>query len=193
MKTTFNAPPFFALAITLSVAVVGAYGYLYLVNPEHPPQYLMAVGLICFAWTMRRFVGGCAGKNPASSAARRDVTLGIVFACLLLGVGVIGRLGWIDEAFRLRSIGLFAGSFVMLLANVIPKQTGSACSLAVRRAGAWALVLGGLGYALAWLTLPLAYASATAISIMGFAMAYGLVRVVGIIRKFNSQPPRGSE
>ena len=93
MKTTFNAPPFFALAMTLSVAVVCAYGYSYLVNPEHPPQYLMAVGLICFAWTMRRFVGACAEKNSACSAARRDVTLGIVFACLLLGVGMIGRLG----------------------------------------------------------------------------------------------------
>ncbi|MRW84044.1 hypothetical protein GJ698_08025 [Pseudoduganella sp. FT26W] len=191
MKTTPETQPLFAVAGTLSVGVICASLYLYVVNREHPLQYLMAIGLICFAWTMRRFVGAGAERNPASSAARRDVTLGIVFACLLLGVGMIGRLGWVDEAFRLRSIGLFSGTFVMLLANVIPKQTGSACSLAIRRAGAWALVLGGLGFALAWLLLPLAYASKAAISIMVFALAYGLVRVVWLIRKFNSRPPRG--
>jgi hypothetical protein len=193
MKTTSDTSSFFALATTLSVAVVCANSYLYLVNHEHPPQYLMAIGLICFAWTMRQFVGACAARKPASSAARRDVTLGIVFACLLLGVGLVGRQGWIGEAFRLRSIGLFTGTFVILLANVIPKRTGSACSLAVRRAGAWALVLGGLGYSLAWLTLPLAYASDAAMSIMAFAMVYGLVRVVWIVRKFKSKPPGGSE
>ena len=81
----------------------------------------------------------------------------------------------------------------MLLANVIPKRTGSACTLAIRRAGAWALVLGGLGYTLAWLMLPLAYASEAATSIMAFAMVYGIARVVWLLRKFKSKPPSGSE
>lgn len=192
MKTTSEKLALL-LAVTLSVCVVCASSYLYLVDHERPQQYLMAIALVCFAWTMRHFTGGNAEKNPAGREARRDVTLGIVFACLLLSIGLIARQGWIGDQFRGRGIGFFTGVFVVLLANVIPKRAGSASNLAIRRIGGWALVLGGLGYALASLLLPLAYANSAAPLIMVFAMAYAVARVFWFIRKSRSIPPPLSE
>lgn len=192
MKTTSDKLVFL-LALTLSVCVVCASAYLYIVNPEHPQQYLMAIALICFAWTMRHFASGNAEKNPAGRAAQRDLTLGIVFACLLLSIGLIARQGWIGDEFRGRSIGFFTGVYVVLLANVIPKRAGSACSLGIRRIGGWALVLGGLGYALASLLLPLAYANDAALLVMVIAMTYAMARVFWFIRKNRSIPPTRSE
>jgi hypothetical protein len=192
MKTTSDKLVFL-LATTLSVCVVSANGYLFFANQEHPQPYLMAIGLICFAWAMRHFVSRSAERNPPGSAARRDVTLSIVFACLLLSIGLIARLGWIGGDFRGRSVGFITGVFVVLLANVIPKQAGSACALAMRRVVGWALVLGGLGYTLAWLLLPLAYAADAALLTMAFAMTYAIARVFWFIRKNRSIPPTRAE
>ena len=71
------------------------------------------------------------------------------------------------------------GVIIVVFANSIPKQVSTARGLAMRRIAGWALVVGGLGYALSWLFLPLAYANIAAPLILFLGLMYALVRILG--------------
>jgi hypothetical protein len=101
-------------------------------------------------------------------------------------------LGWAPASasqFAERSVGVTIGMIVMVFANVIPKQTGSARGLALRRTAGWALVLGGLGYVLAWLLMPLAYANVAALLVLLLGFTYAAVRIVWSLLKHRPPAP----
>lgn len=157
-----------ALAVSVSVWVVLANGYLYFTSPQHASSYLLAIAVVCLAWAARQL--------EAPQPARRTLTQAIVLAGLLVGIASIAQLGW-AAGFAERGGGVMQGVIVAAYANVIPKQASSARGLARLRLAGWALVLGGVGYALAWLVLPLPYANIAALLILLLALGYATVRI----------------
>jgi hypothetical protein len=78
----------------------------------------------------------------------------------------------------LRSMGVLMGLVIVVSANAIPKRLvplarlscEPARDLTLRRIGAWALVLGGLGYTLAYALAPIGIASTLAIGLLSPAV-----------------------
>jgi hypothetical protein len=191
MKTIWDKV-LFILAAAVSAWVACAAGYLYSVNPERTWLDLLPVAVVCIAWIARHSRRGDPGADPASRAKRRKITQAIVLAGLLLGMPLFARLGWpagLELEFEKRSIGFMMGVMVMFASNAIPKQASSARGLAMRRIAGWALVLGGAGYALAWVLLPLAYVKTAALLILLFALTYAVVQIAWSMHKHRSVPP----
>jgi hypothetical protein len=82
--------------------------------------------------------------------------------------------GVLDAAATERTMGMLMGLVVLVSANLIPKRLvplarvtcDPAREQALRRFVGWALVLGGLGYTLAYALAPIEIASTLAISLL---------------------------
>jgi hypothetical protein len=149
-----------AAAVAVTACVAAMSGYLFFTDVGHRWAYAVAVATMAVAWFARRF-----GSSP------RNVTTSIVLAgallSLALGTKALGFLGWAagsDIAVRLN--GIMAGAALVVLSNAIPKRMSSASGLAMRRAVGRAFVIGGFGYACAWLVLPLRFADTVAMVIV---------------------------
>lgn len=170
-----------ALAIAISAAVVAASAWLFYTSAARPWAYALAPAVLAAAWAFRLGQGRTA-DDPAGLAARRKLTVAIVLAGSLLALALLVPLGLAPNpaaasGFAERGVGVMMGVIVMVFANVIPKQAGSARALALRRIAGWALVLGGLGYALAWLVLPIAYANLAALLVLLLGFVYAAARI----------------
>jgi hypothetical protein len=195
MKTV-SEKVLFSLAVALSAFVVVIGGYLYFVNPNGSWMYLLSMSVQCVAWIVRYLAVGNGKTDPASCVARRNLDWAIVLSGSLLAVALgtvlIVRIGWMPELaseIGQRSRGFIAGMIVVFFANAIPKQVSSARGLAMLRAIGWALVLGGVGYAMAWLLMPLAYASRAAMLMLLCAVTYAVARVGWHILRRPPVPP----
>lgn len=180
------------LALLTSAWVVLAGGYVCYVNPGRRWQCLLGMAVLGVAWLIRR---GFHANTEARMEARHKITQSIVYAGLLLSVGLFEALGWVMASgeFRVRACQFLAGASVMVIGNAIPKRAiASRRRAALLRANGRAFVLGGLAYALAWLFLPLAYANEVASSILLLTFAYIAYRIVPcFIRSDRSIPPTG--
>jgi hypothetical protein len=111
---------------------------------------------------------------------RRDVLIATAF------VGVAAALTLLaPEHVNLtkRLLGVMAGAMVVFYANTIPKAlkplatlTDPARADALQRFVGWCLVLGGLGYALAWIVVPFDYVIPVAITVLGSSLALAVGR-----------------
>lgn len=113
-----------------------------------------------------------------------------------LAAVLISRLGWAGShgaELSERSWGFLMGAMVVVFANAIPKQVGSARRQAALRIVGWAMVLGGLGYAASWLFVPLAYANLVAMLLLLCATMYAIVYVFWhcVDRRSPSPPSSG--
>ncbi len=171
---------------------------------------LFAGALLCWLLPERALAyGGAALAMPAVWALMRTFTSSAKFARLsnrlapaLAGAGLIlgiSMLAVIAQELALiqaepgelskRAWGLIMGSLVTVYANVIPKQAASHSKAKMLRFGAWSLVLGGIGYSLAWLFAPLASASLIANGILGTAVAVVVARTAWCYLKADNAPP----
>ena len=188
----------FTMAAIISACVVLASGYLYYVQAGSPWPYRLTIIVVVCAWTVRFARGD--RVDASGGGQRRELTWAIVlsgslFVVALAGVW-IGRVGWASEfagEISERSRGVVIGVVVVVLANVIPKQAGSGRRLAMLRIAGWALVMGGLGYAMAWLLLPLSIANVAALLVLLLSLTYAVARIALYKRKhpFISSPPSG--
>lgn len=180
------------VALAISFWVVLAGSYVCLMHPERRWQCLLGMGVLGLAWTIRQVLRE---SSPVGKDARRSITQSIVFAGLLLSVGLAEAMAWVDVQgeFRVRACQFLAGVMVIVIGNMIPKKAIASRRLAaLLRGNGKAFVLGGLGYALAWLFLPLAYANPVALTSMLLAFAYVITRiVVCLVRRNQSAPPHG--
>ncbi|MYN28684.1 hypothetical protein [Duganella levis] len=177
------------LALLISAWVVFAGSYVFYMHPERRWQCALGVAVTGIAWLIRSVFRG---KTKAGEESRHKITQSIAYAGLLLSVGLCEALGWIAASgeFRVRACQCLAGAFVMVIGNAIPKKAiTSPRRAALLRANGKAMVLAGLGYALAWLCLPLAYAEDVALSILLLTFASRVV--LCLIRSDRSIPPTG--
>ena len=111
---------------------------------------------------------------------------------LLIGVLIIaiaGALSWLAPAYisaelSHRLLGALLGAVVVVYANAIPKMLATRVRLrctpaedqAARRFAGWSMVLGGVGYMLAWLFAPLGLAALIGGGLLAGALLIALVR-----------------
>lgn len=196
MKTT-SEELLFPFALVITGCVVFASGYLCYVSFDQRWLYVLALAVECIAWIMYYFDSGDRNSDSTSAQSRCKYLWAIMFSGLLLGnalgVKLVAQRGWsggFAGELGERSLGFMMGAIVVALANANSKKVSSARSLAVLRIAGWALVLGGAGYALAWLVVPLLCANDAALLALLAATIYGAARVVWPSMKYRSLPPR---
>lgn len=122
------------------------------------------------------------------SRANKKLAQAMAFAGFMiavsLGVVLLSHAGWASAyaaELSKRSTGFLMGAMVVFFANAVPKQTAKQTGCARRQSAArvcgWSLVLGGLGYSVAWLFVPFAYADTVAVSLLASAVLYAIVRI----------------
>lgn len=121
-------------------------------------------------------------------AGRPAVTRGLIVAGLILAAAAALRLlspEYVNPDLARRLLGVLLGAVVLMYANAVPKELtplmqlrcNPAAEQRLRRFTGWTLALGGLGYAVAWSVLPLAYAATVAASLLGLAFLLVAARV----------------
>jgi hypothetical protein len=113
--------------------------------------------------------------------------LGALFILGAAGLIAWASPAWLDPEWARRLAGAMLGGVVVVYANAIPKALSKrmrcaspAADQAARRFAGWALVLGGLGYMLAWLAAPLHLAGMVGGLTLGLAVtcaALGCIRI----------------
>ena len=111
----------------------------------------------------------------------------VLAAAFILGVSA--ALAWLAPRYistetSHRMLGALLGSVVVVYANAIPKllvrrQGGTAhqaADQAARRFAGWSMVLGGVGYMLAWLVAPIGSAALIGGSLLATCTLVALVR-----------------
>jgi hypothetical protein len=155
MKTRFDTV-LTAAAVLMTACVAALSGYLIFANVGQRWVYAVAVATMVVAWLARRF-----------GSSRRSVTASIVMAGALLSVALgtkaLEHMGWaVGSDIAARVNGVMAGAILVVLSNAIPKRMSSASALAMLRTIGRAFVIGGFGYACAWLVLPLRFGGTVA-------------------------------
>ena len=139
-------------AVAVTACVVAISGYLFFANVGQRWVYGVAVATMAVAWFARRF-----------GSSRRNVTTSLVMAGAVLSVALctkaLEHVGWAAGSdIAARTTGVMVGAILVVLSNAIPKRMSSANALAMFRTIGRAFVIGGFGYACAWLVLPLRFA-----------------------------------
>jgi dienelactone hydrolase len=92
---------------------------------------------------------------------------------------------FLSKELATRAIGVLSGAFIVYYANAVPKaltplarMRDPAAEQAARRFIGWTIVLGGVGYALAWVIAPMEHASLVSMTLLGTSLLLVIARVV---------------
>lgn len=185
MKTSASRVTTIYVAM-LCVFCAIAGGVLCWLNPARAWVGLLAMFFLPTGWALLAAVGGSRRSREGLSGfpaewLRALALAGTMQAASLLAV-LLSRLGMAPDlatGMRERSGGFLLGLLVVVLSNTASKKAvASARRQQVMRRSAWALVLGGLGYSLAWLLLPLSIAGDVALWLLMSAVIYVAVQVL---------------
>ena len=104
-------------------------------------------------------------------------------------IAISSALAWLAPAYvstelSHRLLGAMLGAVVVVYANAVPKALASytrlryspAAEQAARRFAGWSLVLGGIGYMLAWLLAPIEMANLIAGVLLGVGLLLAVLR-----------------
>jgi len=127
-------------------------------------------------------------ERPASSPLTRSL---ITAALILVSSAALALASpaYLSADLAQRLFGIMLGAVVVLYANAIPKaliplarmRCDPATEQGLRRFTGWALVLGGMGYATAWLFAPMTSAWILAIALLGTALLAVLLRYAWVV------------
>jgi hypothetical protein len=123
-------------------------------------------------------------KAPRTAS---PIAHGLVVAGLIIAASIALALAspeYVSDTLARRLLGGLLGVMVVLYANQVPKALTPLARLrcdpakeqALRRFAGWALLVGGLGYATAWMFAPIASARLFAIAALGSALLLVVVR-----------------
>ncbi len=137
--------------------------------------------------------------NNESLSSSRPIVRSLITAVVILGVALLLRRlspEYLSPGLTHRLLGVMLGLVVIFYANAVPKaltrlmhRRDPAAEQAVRRFTGWTLLLGGVGYVMAWILVPLEYANATAGGLLAFAVMTVIARIVlGMARESPAEP-----
>lgn len=123
-----------------------------------------------------------------------EITRALIVAGLFLSITAAVKLGspeYIDAELARRLVGVMMGAIVVLYANSVPKaltplatmRCSPAAEQSIRRFTGISLVLGGLGFALAWMAAPIEAANAVGGSVLGIALLAVALRYTALLAR----------
>ena len=155
---------------------------------------VMFLVMIAVRWRSQLAVRRSSG-DAASVRSLAAVTGGVVFGGLMmiipLAVTLAHAYGVVDDPDSGRRLTMIIlGAYLVVTGNALPKQFATASSMqcdaarvqAFQRFAGWTWVLCGLGFATAWLALPIDAAEPVSIAIVATAMIVTIVRLLRLRR-----------
>lgn len=125
-----------------------------------------------------------APRHKTIAVRPRDVLIALSFLAVAAALKFLGPQH-VDLGQRI--LGVMSGMVVVFYSNAIPKALEPLAKLknparheALMRFIGWCLVLGGLGYALAWIVVPLEYAVTVAVTLLGSSLAIAVGRCLWV-------------
>jgi hypothetical protein len=193
------------LALILTAGMASANWYF---EPEKAAGWAavlsVTAGMALVGWIVPRAIRKAAsGSNAATHRATRTVRGSIVFASLMLmsslsenfaaGLGLGGAE--LFDALAERGAMVMTGLFLVFTGNAMPKMLtplSTHCdggkAQAFQRFFGWVWVLGGLGFTIAWLVLPLEIANGVGMTCMIAAMVITAAATVRLRRAARPRP-----
>jgi hypothetical protein len=122
------------------------------------------------------------------------LTRALIVAGLFLSITAAVKLGspdYIDADFARRLVGVMMGGIVVLYANSVPKtltplavlRCSPAAEQSLRRFTGLSLVLGGLGFGLAWMVAPIDAANVLGGAALGIALLVVAIRFLAVFAR----------
>lgn len=110
----------------------------------------------------------------------------LLLAVLFLGVAAALKLSPLDADLARRLIGILSGALVVFYSNYVPKKLSPLAAMrcdpateqALRRFAGMSMVLGGIGYMLAWMVAPIGSAALIGGAVLGLALLLVVIRFV---------------
>jgi hypothetical protein len=159
------------------------------------PGIAISIVLLLIGMTLAYLFSLRVSDVEARRRASDEIRNGIVFAGLIMVIPLSAKLaaafGFIADGELSKRVTMgILGAFLVFTGNAIPKtltplsalQCDPARVQAFQRFSGWAWVLTGLGYALAWLTLPLDLAKPVSVAVMMAGMVVILTQIVRLRR-----------
>ncbi len=159
-----NVSSWIPAAVLALVAALG--GTLWVLRPEEGVTWAVSALFLPAAWLVLEL----AGKTRLGPSLKKDglgytgaLAVGGAIVAASLGFTLAETLGWVGDSTSSRGMGFVMGLFLVLVGNVMPKLlkplTAMRCDPAkvqsFQRSAGWIFVLAGIGYAAAWLVLPI--------------------------------------
>lgn len=127
-------------------------------------------------------------RHDSSTISRSLITAALIL--VTSAALALASPTYVNADLAQRLFGVMLGAVVVLYANAIPKaliplarmRCDPATEQSLRRFTGWALVLGGVGYAMAWLFAPMTSAWILAIALLGTALLVVLLRYAWYVR-----------
>lgn len=181
MTKSNTIPLIWPLAACTVVAALAALNYAY--DPADLWRWALSGSFLLIAWSVFEVLfRGRRGINEI----RGSVVLAAALLTVTLGFSALdaaGLLGIEGNDITRRAYGVGVGVLLVVIGNFVPKQLEplleKQCSAAaiqsLQRFAGWVFVLAGLGYAGAWLVLPLGPADtvSTTLCISAVVLVFG--------------------
>ena len=163
-------------------------------RPEAALAWAAAIVMFLVMLGVKRRVGGAVRRSPDDAVSVRSlasVTSSVVFGALMmvipLGVTLAHAYGVVDDPDSGRRASMIIlGAYLVVMGNAVPRMLPPQSTLpgdgarvqAFYRLAGWTWALCGLGYALAWLALPIGVAELVSMAIVVAAMIVTFVQLL---------------
>ncbi len=181
MTKTNMIPLVWPLAGCSLVAVLAALNWAY--DPSDLWRWALSGSFLLIAWSVFEILFRA---GPAKNQIRGAALLAAALLIVTLGFSALdaaGLFGAQGGDITRRAYGVGVGLMLVVIGNFMPKQLEplleKKCSPAaiqsLQRFAGWTFVLGGIGYAVAWLALPMAAADtiSTAFCVTAIVLVIG--------------------
>ena len=193
---------FHTILALLALVVMGLASVNWYYEPEAVRSWIIGMAAMPFIWLVVILIGQRRPLESYNDGERRFFVGAVLIAGVVLAsaqcLKLVERLDLFAPGVLERAWGVGVGVLLVVMGNAMPKvlsplaarcTTASATAVpaargqasqkqSVQRVAGWSFVLGGLGYAIAWLALPVKQADTVATLICLAALAVVVLRVM---------------